>query len=126
MSVSELKERHVAAIETVNSLKERLKQKRHSLLDTNGELLHYSGCFFFLLIDDYVVVSWFGSHSFCWLLSAVAAYARSLGRNPVCFGATDLVCCRTLQGHTGKVRFVGYLRGRPCFFLFYLCKVCLS
>lgn len=47
MSVSELKERHVAAIETVNSLKERLKQKRHSLLDTNGELLHYSGCFFF-------------------------------------------------------------------------------
>lgn len=74
MSVSELKERHVAAIETVNSLKERLKQKRHSLLDTDGELLHHSGgffvrrCFFFLLIHDYIVVTWFRSHPFWWLL----------------------------------------------------------
>lgn len=74
MSGSELKERHVAAIETVNSLKERLKQKRHSLLDTNGELLHCPRPFFlfcwvlFLFIDDYVIVSFFffffGSHSF--------------------------------------------------------------
>ena len=38
--------------------------------------------------------------------SAVAAFARSQGKRPVCFGATDLVCCRTLQGHTGKVRFL--------------------
>lgn len=34
---------------------------------------------------------------------AVAGYARSQGRTPVSFGPTDLVCCRTLQGHTGKV-----------------------
>lgn len=36
MSVAELKERHVAATETVNTLKERLKQRRRSLLDTDG------------------------------------------------------------------------------------------
>ncbi|KAM1790528.1 hypothetical protein ACFX12_034581 [Malus domestica] len=68
MSVAELKERHVAASDTVNSLRERLKQKRASLLD----------------ID-------------------VAGYARSQEKTPVTFGPTDLVCCRTLQGHTGKV-----------------------
>jgi len=33
----------------------------------------------------------------------VAGYARSQGRSPVTFGPTDLVCCRTLQGHAGKV-----------------------
>lgn len=36
MSVAELKERHMAAAETVNSLKERLKQKRLLLRDTDG------------------------------------------------------------------------------------------
>lgn len=44
MSVAELKERHAAATETVNSLRERLKQKRLSLLDTDGMRL----CLFFL------------------------------------------------------------------------------
>lgn len=68
MSVAELKERHRTATETVNSLRERLKQKRVQLLDTD-----------------------------------VAGYARTQGKTPVTFGATDLVCCRTLQGHTGKV-----------------------
>lgn len=34
----------------------------------------------------------------------VAGYARAQGKSPVTFGPTDLVCCRTLQGHTGKVR----------------------
>ncbi|KAJ9135528.1 hypothetical protein P3X46_032705 [Hevea brasiliensis] len=68
MSVAELKARHVAATETVNSLRERLKQKRLLLLDTD-----------------------------------VAGYARAQGKSQVSFGATDLVCCRTLQGHTGKV-----------------------
>ncbi|XP_071698066.1 guanine nucleotide-binding protein subunit beta-2 isoform X1 [Rutidosis leptorrhynchoides] len=68
MSVTELKERHIAATETVNSLRERLKQKRLQLLDTD-----------------------------------VAGYAKSQGKTPVAFGPTDLVCCRTLQGHTGKV-----------------------
>lgn len=68
MSVTELKERHREATETVNTLRERLKQRRLQLLDTD-----------------------------------VAAYAKAQGRTPVTFGATDLVCCRTLQGHTGKV-----------------------
>nr|KJB79197.1 hypothetical protein B456_013G037500 [Gossypium raimondii] len=68
MSVAELKERHAAAIEAVNDLRERLKQRRQQLLDAD-----------------------------------VAGYARSLGRSQVTFGPTDLVCCRTLQGHTGKV-----------------------
>ncbi|KAK9164121.1 hypothetical protein Syun_005023 [Stephania yunnanensis] len=68
MSVAELKERHVAATATVNSLRDRLKEKRILLLDTD-----------------------------------VAGYARSIGRTAVSYGPTDLVCCRTLQGHTGKV-----------------------
>ncbi|KHN20072.1 Guanine nucleotide-binding protein subunit beta-2 [Glycine soja] len=68
MSVTELKERHLAATETINSLRERLKERRLSLLDTD-----------------------------------IAGYARSQGRAPVTFGPTDLVCCRALQGHTGKV-----------------------
>lgn len=33
----------------------------------------------------------------------VATYAAAQGKAPVRFGPTDLVCCRTLQGHTGKV-----------------------
>ncbi|XP_068654258.1 guanine nucleotide-binding protein subunit beta-1 [Aristolochia californica] len=68
MSVAELKERHAAATTTVNTLRERLKQRRLLLLDTD-----------------------------------LAAYARAQGRTPVTFGPTDLVCCRILQGHTGKV-----------------------
>jgi hypothetical protein len=36
MSVAELKERHAAATETVSALRERLRQKRLSLLDTDG------------------------------------------------------------------------------------------
>ncbi|KAJ9152688.1 hypothetical protein P3X46_026226 [Hevea brasiliensis] len=71
MSVAELKARHVAATETVNSLRERLQQKRLLLLDTD--------------------------------VVAVAGYAKAHGKSSVSFGATDLVCCRTLQGHTGKV-----------------------
>ncbi|KAJ4781098.1 Guanine nucleotide-binding protein subunit beta [Rhynchospora pubera] len=68
MSVAELKEKHAAATATVNSLRERLKQRRQLLLDTD-----------------------------------VATYTKNQGRSPVNFSATDLVCCRTLQGHTGKV-----------------------
>ncbi|KAE8723717.1 Guanine nucleotide-binding protein subunit beta [Hibiscus syriacus] len=67
MPVAELKEKHAAATETVNNLKDRLRQKRQQLLDTD-----------------------------------VAGYARSQGKSPIAFGPTDLVCCRTLQGHTGK------------------------
>ena len=36
MSVADLKERHTAAIEQVNSLREQLKQRRRLLLDTDG------------------------------------------------------------------------------------------
>lgn len=35
-SVAELKERHMAATETVNALGDKLKQKRLLLLDTDG------------------------------------------------------------------------------------------
>lgn len=47
MSVAELKERHAAATETVSALRERLRQKRLSLLDTDGvEFLEFLGfCF---------------------------------------------------------------------------------
>ncbi|XP_044487993.1 guanine nucleotide-binding protein subunit beta-2-like [Mangifera indica] len=68
MSVSELKERHAAAVELFNTLREQLKQKRQQLHDTD-----------------------------------VAGFARARGETPVSFAPTDLVCCRTLQGHTGKV-----------------------
>ena len=36
MSFSELKDRHVAATATVNTLRDRLNQKRQQLLDTDG------------------------------------------------------------------------------------------
>ena len=51
MSVTELKERHLAATETVNSLRERLKERRLSLLDTDSEspeLVQFSITFFAL------------------------------------------------------------------------------
>ncbi|ONM07581.1 GTP binding protein2 [Zea mays] len=67
-SVAELKEKHAAATASVNSLRERLRQRRETLLDTD-----------------------------------VARYSKSQGRVPVSFNPTDLVCCRTLQGHSGKV-----------------------
>ncbi|TVT98548.1 hypothetical protein EJB05_56161 [Eragrostis curvula] len=67
-SVAELKEKHAAATASVNSLRERLRQKRERLLDTD-----------------------------------VARYSKTQGRAAVSFNSTDLVCCRTLQGHSGKV-----------------------
>ncbi|PKA57037.1 Guanine nucleotide-binding protein subunit beta-2 [Apostasia shenzhenica] len=77
MSVAELKERHVAATATVNSLRERLKEKRRLLLDTD-----------------------------------VATYARNHGKTAITFCPTDLVCCRTLQGHTGKVYSLDWTQER--------------
>ncbi|ONK64927.1 uncharacterized protein A4U43_C07F31550 [Asparagus officinalis] len=68
MSVAELRERHLAAKETVNSLREQLMQRRQLLLDTD-----------------------------------VATYAASHGKTAINFSSTDLVCCRILQGHTGKI-----------------------
>ncbi|KAL2934023.1 Guanine nucleotide-binding protein subunit beta-2, partial [Bienertia sinuspersici] len=68
LSVIELKERHAAAVEQVNSLRDLLKQRRSVLFDTDG-----------------------------------ARFAAAQGKTAVSFGQTDLVCCRTLQGPTGKV-----------------------
>lgn len=104
MSVAELKERHVAATETVNTLKERLKQRRRSLLDTDGVPKFL--CSFFYIIFAIVFLFFLvflRSGWFLCLIFTVAGYARSQNRTPVSFGPTDLVCCRTLQGHTGKV-----------------------
>lgn len=101
MSVAELKERHMAATETVNSLTERLKRKRLSLLDTDGLILMIS--FVFFRSFCFYVVEVARSDAFRGEF-AVAGYAKSQGKSPVTFGPTDLVCCRTLQGHTGKVR----------------------
>lgn len=50
MSVAELKERHVAATETVNSLREQLRQRRLALLDTDGQPPFDSFVFFFLFL----------------------------------------------------------------------------
>lgn len=57
--MAELKERHVAATEQVNALRERLKQGRQSLLDTDGEIFHFGFfefcCFvlwFFFFFDE--------------------------------------------------------------------------
>jgi hypothetical protein len=36
--------------------------------------------------------------------TTVATYAESLGRTAVKFNVNAFRCCRTLQGHTGKVR----------------------
>ncbi|KAJ0582900.1 hypothetical protein HanRHA438_Chr04g0201151 [Helianthus annuus] len=93
MSVSELKQRHIAATETVNSLRQRLNQKRLQLLDTDS--------MFFSISNFYSQCCCFNFTMSC----VVAGYAKSLGKSPVAFGPTDLVCCRTLQGHTGKVSF---------------------
>ncbi|CAA7393672.1 unnamed protein product [Spirodela intermedia] len=38
----------------------------------------------------------------------MAGYSRAQGRAAVSFSSTDLVCCRTLQGHTGKVYSVDW------------------
>ena len=43
MSVAELKERHIAATATVNSLRERLKQRQQLLVDTDGGVTLFLG-----------------------------------------------------------------------------------
>lgn len=110
-SVAELKEKHAAATASVNSLRERLRQRRQMLLDTDGEVpppptpptptgggssrglgVNLAGFIFFA--DCFGV---------CVCVCAVERYSRTQGRTPVSFNPTDLVCCRTLQGHSGKV-----------------------
>nr|XP_010942791.1 guanine nucleotide-binding protein subunit beta isoform X3 [Elaeis guineensis] len=46
----------------------------------------------------------------------VAGYAKSHGKTAISLGSTDLVCCRTMQGHTGKnlvrsIHWIGLLKG---------------
>jgi len=54
MPVSELRERHVAATETVNSLREQLRKRRQLLLDTDGEDFTAFGPFFPLFVWKFV------------------------------------------------------------------------
>jgi len=68
MSVVDLRERHATAKAQVHNLRDQLRIKRASLLDTD-----------------------------------VATYAESLGRKAVKFNVNAFRCCRTLQGHTGKI-----------------------
>jgi hypothetical protein len=105
-SVAELKEKHAAATASVNSLRERLRQRREMLLDTDGEAAfpppstrrqqpsRGSGGNSRAFADCAVRAR---------LFRAVARYSKAQGRAPVNFNPTDLVCCRTLQGHSGKV-----------------------
>jgi len=55
MSVSELKERHAVATETVNNLRDQLRQRRLQLLDTDGLWIPFrlssSLIFFFFNLD---------------------------------------------------------------------------
>jgi hypothetical protein len=44
MSVAELKEKHAASTATVNALRERLKQRRKLLLDTDGKVFLFQFC----------------------------------------------------------------------------------
>lgn len=60
MSVAELRQRHVAATETVNSLREQLRQRRQLLLDTDGEFLASLAVFFFPLFLG-----------FCWIFCEI-------------------------------------------------------
>lgn len=62
MSVAELKERHLSATETVNSLRDRLRQRRLLLLDTDGfnsELCFFL-FFFFQFVFNSVILCEFG------------------------------------------------------------------
>lgn len=61
MSVAELKDRHVAATEMANALRERLKQKRLSLLDTDG--ISDLG-FSLIFITIFVIIFCFGVRIF--------------------------------------------------------------
>eukprot|EP00250_Pteridium_aquilinum_P016857 c23328_g2_i1 orf=521-1639(-) len=42
----------------------------------------------------------------------VAAYARQTGHEAIQLRPQELVCCRTLQGHTGKIYSLDWARGR--------------
>ncbi|MQL83336.1 hypothetical protein Taro_015835 [Colocasia esculenta] len=85
MSVTELNERHVAATGAVNALRERLRQRRQLLLDTDSTIFFFCSCFFFLWF-------WFVS---VWLIREFL--------DPMC------LCFSTLQslvirGRTGRLR----------------------
>lgn len=77
MSAAELRERHLAANMQVSNLKERLREKRAQLVDTD-----------------------------------VVRFANQNRHSTVRFSPDDLVCCRTLQGHTGRVYSLDWSRGK--------------
>ena len=128
MSVAELRDRHVAAIEQVNTLRELLKQRRRHLLDTDGSFfsvlksvflnsssnIMYAFTFFFSIFMEI-----FRKIDKLLFVVAVASFAAAQGKTAVSFGQTDLVCCRTLQGHTGKVVPFSPLPNFPLRFKFF-------
>ena len=59
MSVSELKERHAVATETVNNLRDRLIQRRLQLLDTDGFLLLFLLHNLPLMVEDILFLVFF-------------------------------------------------------------------
>lgn len=79
-SVSELKERHAAAIETVNSLRERLKQKRQQLLDVDGAVFVFMLLFFFLWFLDLRLILIYNLLLFgsCWVLEVAGSGSGQL------------------------------------------------
>ncbi|CAH8320246.1 unnamed protein product [Eruca vesicaria subsp. sativa] len=132
MSVSKLKEQYAVVTETVDNLRYGLIQRHFQLLDTNGSLLlfltnylswfmisSFKICFAFSVIVNHGSGQVHGSaktfsgetrsNGFNLLSYSsrthrkVAKYTAAQRRSPVKLGATDLICCRTLQGLTGKV-----------------------
>ena len=74
MPVAELKERHAAATETVNNLREQLRQRRKQLLDTDGNNFQ----FFFLF-----TVSIFGNFEILFLRS-VWVFGKFMDSRRIC------------------------------------------
>ncbi|MCO5579620.1 hypothetical protein L7F22_033477 [Adiantum nelumboides] len=77
MDMAELRGQLKQATQEVKIRKERVRQKRKELVDTN-----------------------------------VATYARENGHNTIQLRPQDLTCCRTLQGHMGKVYSLDWARGK--------------
>lgn len=79
-------------------LAQRAPEAEASLVAGHG--WYDCACSFLPFLIEIACFGGFGSNR---SLVSVAGYARSQGKTPLTFGPTDLVCCRTLQGHTGKV-----------------------
>lgn len=72
MSIAQRKERYIAATATVNSLRERLNQKRVLLLDTDGSVLVQSFKFYTFRVEIFyflgvhvMLILWVPEFDFC-------------------------------------------------------------